>query len=193
MKQELGIERPQEMQLFTGQIREAIPSDAKKLNAYIRKTYESAEHLITRPEEFRIGPWKQRFWIARKSAAPDQICLLAIENEEIVGMLDNWLDRRLRVRHVTTFAMSVAPADQQKGIGTALLKTFINWCQNHKTIQKIELHVHSDNTHAYKLYEKLGFEREGQRQGSIQYDDGRIVDDILMALWPKETNNVREG
>jgi len=193
MKQELGIERPQKKQQFTGEIREAVPGDAKKLNAYIRRTYESAEHLITRPEEFRVGPWKQRFWIARKSAAPDQICLLAVENGEIVGMLDNWLDRRLRVRHITTFAMSVASTHQQKGIGTVLLRTFIDWCQTHKTIQKIELHVHSDNARAYKLYEKLGFEREGQRQGSIRYDDGRIVDDILMALWPKEINETKES
>lgn len=58
--------------------------------------------------------------------------------------------------------------------------------KDHPKLQKIELHVHADNKAALQLYESMGFVHEGIRKRAIQYQDGRIVDDILMALWPKE-------
>lgn len=165
-------------------IGQAKVSDARKLNQYIRSIFASSKHLITRANEYSTGPFKQRFWISKKQVNPLEICLVAKSQGQIVGMLDNWTDRRQRVAHVTCFAMSVAEDMRGNGIGRALLETFIDWVEKHPSLKRIELHVHSDNGPAIKLYEKCGFEREGVRKGAVQYEDGRIIDDILMALWP---------
>ena len=165
------------------EIRTAQPGDARLLNQYIKLIYATSKHLITRPEEYIAGPWKQRLWISRKLARKDEVCLLAIHSGSIVGMIDNWVDRRQRVCHVTTFAMSVHPEHRGKGIGKHLLGEFINWARKHDTLEKIELHVHEDNIGARQLYEKMGFEFEGQRKKAIKYADGRVIDDILMAYW----------
>ena len=162
----------------------ATPGDAPALNAYIRATYASARHLITRPEEFIMGPWRQRFWIAKRGQDPFALCLLAKENDKIIGMLDCWTDRRKAVQHVTTFAMSVAPAYHRCGVGRMLLSDFITWVQRHKTLEKIELHVHADNIAARSLYKNLGFTEEGMRKGAVMGQDGSYIDDILMGLWP---------
>lgn len=165
-------------------IREAKTKDAAALNNYVRQSFTTARHLITKPTEFRMGVWRQRYWIARKQTNPYEICLIATVNDKIVGMLECWTDRRKRVKHTTGFAMSVDPAYQGRGIGKLLLQKYIDWVRDHKHIERIELHVHSDNAPALTLYKKMGFKSEGVRQGAVRYEDGRIVDDILMALWP---------
>lgn len=169
-------------------IRTAKPSDARQLNKYIRIIYDAAEHMITRASEFRTGPFRQRFWIAGKTSNPYETCLIAIDGNKIVGMLDSWTDRRLRVSHVTTFAMSVHPNWQRRGIGTRLLSHFISWVEENPRLEKIELHVHADNKTAIHLYQRHGFENEGTRARAIRYDNNRFVDDILMAYWPNSSN-----
>ena len=165
-------------------IREAKPSDGRKLNQYIRSIFDESKHLITRADEFRTGPFKQRMWIAKKQVNPVEICFVASTDSQIVGSLDSWTDRRRRVAHATCFSMSVSPDWRGRGVGRSLLATFVDWVRKHPSLTRIELHVHSDNAAAIKLYESCGFEREGVRRGAVKYEDGRIVDDIIMVLWP---------
>ncbi len=166
------------------EIREAKASDAKNLNAYIREIYRTSSHLITRGDEFRTGSFKQRFWITKKAVHPYETCLIAINGNEIIGMLDSWTDGRKRVRHNTSFAMSVKESMRNQGIGKSLLQAFILWVKAHNTLERIELHVHSDNVAAQQLYENLGFQLEGTRRKVLKYEDGRVIDDHIMALWP---------
>jgi len=165
-------------------VRRARVSDARDMNRYIKRTFAESRHLITRAEEFRMGPLRQRFWISRKLSKASETCLVAVADGRIVGMLDNWTDGRSRVRHSTTFAMSVDPDWQRRGIGKKLLSQFIEWVQNHSRLARIELHVHSDNDAAIALYRKMGFCHEGTRIKAVHYEDGREVDDHIMAHWP---------
>jgi putative acetyltransferase len=165
-------------------IREARVSDARALNRYMRDIYSESRHLITRPAEFRVGPWRQRLWIARKRGRRNEICLVADSGGAIVGMLESWTDGRARVRHSTTFGMSVAPTLRRRGVGKKLLSHFIEWVQKQDSLERIELHVHSDNMAAAALYDTLGFRREVTRRGAVRYEDGRIVADHIMVLWP---------
>ena len=166
-------------------IRAARPSDAARLNAYIRTIYEEGTGMITRVEEFRASNLRQRFWLARKNINPEEICLLAIAGGEIVGMIECWTDRRARVRHSTTFAMSVRADRRKHGIGKKLLLHFCDWVQKHPRLERIELHVHADNEAAMALYRSVGFVLEGTRRGVVRYEDGSTVDDHIMAFWPK--------
>lgn len=170
------------------EVREAKPDDAAQLNAHIRLMYAEGEHLITKPREFRIGVFRQRFWIAKRQSDPLQTCLVAYSGKTLVGMLESWTDKRARIRHVTTFAMSVNPEWQRQGIGKKLLEHFIEWVAQHKTLEKIELHVHSDNEAAKALYKQVGFEEEGRRRKAVRYENKGFVDDILMAYWPNSSN-----
>ncbi|WP_417461091.1 GNAT family N-acetyltransferase [Kordiimonas sp.] len=170
------------------EIRNARPSDAKAMIAYQRRLFADAQHMVTAPGEFRAGPWRQRFWIARKATSKYERCLVATEGNAIIAMLDSWTDRRQRVTHSTSFAMSVASGWRCRGLGKKLLSHFIAWVQIHPTLERIELHVHADNAHAIELYTQLGFQFEGTRRGAVRYEDGRVVDDHIMALWPRETN-----
>lgn len=165
-------------------IRQARVSDAAPLNNYLRQIYARSDHLITRSAEFRMGTLRQRLWIARKRARQLETCLVAVNGSQIIGMLDSWTDGRKRVRHTATFAMSVHEDHRRKGVGKKLLCHFIDWVQKHDILERIELHVHSDNIAAIELYQSLGFQLEGTRRNAVRYEDGRSVDDHIMVLWP---------
>ncbi len=166
------------------QIIEAKPAHAKAINAYVADIFATSDHLITRTSEYYMSRWQRRKWLARKEFNPVEVCLLAVNDGQIVGMLDCWTDRRARVTHTTCFAMSVKQGWRCKGVGTILLKRFILWVKANPTLERIELHVHDDNEHAMTLYKSLGFTIEGTRKNVIRYEDGRIIDDHIMALWP---------
>ncbi|WCL55711.1 GNAT family N-acetyltransferase [Gimibacter soli] len=166
-------------------VREVELGDARALNAYVKRVYETSDHLITAPDEYRISTFARWRWIVRKLSSSGEICFIATDTGgEIIGMIDGWVDPRQRVRHVLTFAMSVRADRGRTGIGRKLLATLIDWVKAHPYIRKIELHVHADNAAAEALYTSFGFILEGERKGAVRYEDGRVVNDRLMALWP---------
>ena len=69
--------------------------------------------------------------------------------------------KRPRTRHAGDFGMSVHEQYWGLGIGSMLLQSLIDWCQETGFIQKINLRVRTDNTAAIRLYERKGFKKEG--------------------------------
>lgn len=174
------------------EVREARPSDANLINKYTGLIYRQSEHLITKPDEFRMGTFRRRLWIARRATNSAHICLVAIHEGQMVGTLENWTDTRARIKHNTSFGMSVHPDFQRCGIGARLLNQFIEWVKQHETLQRIELHVHRDNHAAIALYKSVGFQEEGIRKAVVRYQNKGFVDDIIMAYWPNSSNVERQ-
>ena len=57
--------------------------------------------------------------------------------------------------------MAVKAAHWGSGIGGALIDALFQWCRNNKVITKINLRVRVDHHRAIRLYQRLGFVREG--------------------------------
>jgi putative acetyltransferase len=67
-----------------------------------------------------------------------------------------------RHRHVGEINMVATHADwTQKGVGRALLEAMIELADNWLNLARLSLIVFTDNTHAIRLYERLGFAIEG--------------------------------
>ncbi|MFC1683418.1 GNAT family N-acetyltransferase [Candidatus Zixiibacteriota bacterium] len=89
--------------------------------------------------------------------APKQI-KIAVVNGQVVGYIHvNLHDRTPHVR-----MMCVSPEYQRKGIGGALLKSFIQECSASQ--QDVALSVFRINTDARRFYERLGFEVCGETE-----------------------------
>ena len=76
--------------------------------------------------------------------------------------------------------MGVADDLSGRGIGTALLRALLDAADKWLDIRRIELTVFHDNERAIRLYERIGFEREGVLR-AYAFRDGRYVDVIAMA------------
>lgn len=92
-----------------------------------------------------------------------------------------------RLRHVAHFGLSVHPDLQGRGLGRGLMRAMLDWARVTRDaempdISRVDLAVFADNERARKLYESFGFEVEGVRKNFIRYEDGRMVDDLVMAV-----------
>ncbi|TAK69914.1 MAG: N-acetyltransferase [Dehalococcoidia bacterium] len=75
--------------------------------------------------------------------------------------------------------------DRGRGFGTDALRTMLRWAFRHLNVHRIELSVEPDNERAVRVYEKLGFVREGMRR-EHHYDDGCFRDELIMGLLGRE-------
>lgn len=92
-----------------------------------------------------------------------------------------------RMRHVAHIAsVGLMGAHQGKGIGRRMMEGIIERLRT-DGVKRIELTVAGDNPRAMKLYESLGFEREGVfpkyflRAGETEYKD-----EVAMGMWVRD-------
>ncbi|MGE4481279.1 GNAT family N-acetyltransferase [Acidocella sp.] len=86
-----------------------------------------------------------------------------------------------RALHTATLqSMMVHDAWQGQGIGRALLTAMLDIADNWLGLSRIGLAVLADNPPAIRLYESLGFEREGRLRADI-FRQGGYADSLAMA------------
>ncbi len=65
-------------------------------------------------------------------------------------------------------------------MGTALLRQLLDLADHWLMLMRVELEVFADNEGAIRLYQRLGFVREGVRRMST-VRNGTYVDEVMMA------------
>jgi len=176
---------PREVTLHSGDravLRSALPRDARRVLDLTRASLADSAYLIQTPDEFVPSVRRTRAWLRRLLSSPTEIALVAEMHGEIVGLLDTVTEPRRRLAHATRFGLLVAAPMRNHGLGRGLVSMLLAWARGHETIERIELHVHADNTQARGLYASLGFVEEGVRRQAIKYEDGRYMDDVIMGL-----------
>jgi RimJ/RimL family protein N-acetyltransferase len=123
--------------------------------------------------------------LASDAENPQHLRLLAEHDGGVVGTLDFSAPSKRRIRHRGMFGIAVARDWRGRGVGTALIRTMIDWARAHRHIEKIRLGVLGDNHRAIELYRRLGFEQEARRAAEFKLPGGRYCDDIMMCLWVK--------
>ncbi|MDO9182594.1 MAG: GNAT family N-acetyltransferase [Bacteriovorax sp.] len=161
-------------------IRSANIEDAKATLNIKRSSILEEIHQLVTPSEFKTTLESEAKWIEKHLDNPYYIAIVAILNNEIVGLIDFSNGENERISHTGDFGMSVDTSVRSLGIGTHLLQALIDWAKSTKKIEKINLRVHSDNEIAIGLYKKMGFDIEGVQQKDLKYGPGKYVDTILM-------------
>jgi RimJ/RimL family protein N-acetyltransferase len=72
-----------------------------------------------------------------------------------------------------------------RGLGTRVTHAVVSWAFAQLNLHKVSLHVLSNNERAIRIYELLGFHREGIL-GDEQFRDGQFLDLVLMAVFEDE-------
>ena len=84
---------------------------------------------------------------------------------------------------LTDLTVAVHPDWQGKGLGTLLFNALIEAARSMTPpIARIELLAREGNAGAIRLYQRIGFRIEGRLEGRVRLPDGRIEDDIAMAM-----------
>jgi putative acetyltransferase len=123
----------------------------------------------------RIGATRQFI----EGLGPNDQLLVGEIDGRVVGMAGIH-GRSGKQRHSASIGMAVHDAFTGRGLGRALLGSLLEIADQYLGLRRVDLEVLADNERALRLYEKVGFEREGvQRQAFFR--DGQLIDLILMA------------
>ncbi|MEO0560715.1 MAG: GNAT family protein [Chloroflexota bacterium] len=76
-------------------------------------------------------------------------------------------------------------ADFNKGYGTTAMRLMIGYGFERFDLHRLELEVYAFNPRAIRVYEKIGFRREGVRRDAL-YWDGEYIDAIVMSVLAPE-------
>ncbi len=82
-------------------------------------------------------------------------------------------------------SLSIHPDFQNKGYGTESVKLIVDYAFKVLQMHKVGLEVYSFNERAIRVYEKLGFVKEGHYRRH-SYKDGKYVDLYYMAILEDE-------
>lgn len=152
-------------------MRPAAQTDAAAL-AEIATHPEVVKNLMTMPTD-TPSDWGKRLERYRYS-------FVAEVEGQVVGMVGLAPALLPRMAHSGLLHLMVHPRCHGQGIGTALMQYTIDFADNWLGLHRLELSVLSSNPRAQALYERLGFEVEGQkRDAGLVY--GQYVDEVLMA------------
>jgi RimJ/RimL family protein N-acetyltransferase len=135
----------------------------------------------------RVGPIvpdnekELKEWIdeSHKSNSSCMFSIRPLDDEAIVGfvmLMDiQWTHR------VATLAIGISPEHQRKGYGREAMELILRFAFHEFNLFRVQLHVFSYNTPAIRLYENIGFVREGTLRGALQRD-GRRYDVYLYGI-----------
>jgi RimJ/RimL family protein N-acetyltransferase len=161
------------------QIRKARVVDAKQLSALRLQIDGETENLDREMGEVFIDPMGFEKLILEDSEKRRNLFLVAEVDQKIVAFSRCEGSDLKRFQHKVEFGIGVAKNFWGYGIGKNLLKASIDWAER-EGIQKITLSVLETNEKAIRLYEKLGFQREGVLEREKVLSDGKFYNTVLM-------------
>ena len=142
-------------------IREAEAPDARAVLDYIDHVSGETDFLTFGPGEFELSEAEEATTLRRYQDAGNQLYVLGLLDDTIVGTLIFTGGRRPRVRHSGQISMSVRKQHWGQGIGSGMLDTLVDWARATRLVTKLNLRVRTDNWRAILLYERKGFVKEG--------------------------------
>jgi ribosomal protein S18 acetylase RimI-like enzyme len=119
----------------------------------------------------------------REMAGADDCILGAFADGALVGIVACVRESGRKNRHLAKiFQMYVAAETRGQGVGRALMETVIARSRAREGLEMLTLDVVTTNTVARALYLSLGFTVFGTAPHALKEDDGRYLDEDLMAL-----------
>jgi ribosomal protein S18 acetylase RimI-like enzyme len=161
-------------------IRPATAEDASALWEAEVEIAKIPGRLVSRPNELLLDAFVKKI----HELGPRDCYVVAVDGDEVVGHAFLEPMTLTAVQHVYRLTIIVHPGQNGRGIGTALLTHLQRWAARTAAVGKIELLVRHTNTDAIRLYQRLGFTKEGRFKDRVRLPDGEFVDDIAMAWFP---------
>lgn len=163
-------------------IREARGDDAANLLLYLQQVGNESENLSFDAKGIPFSEMQEREYLDNRMRSHNNITLLALEGEKIIGSLGIDTPASERLSHRGELGISVLKECWGQGVGSALFEALHSWIRDFSTgLRKIDLTVRADNERAIALYKKFGFKEEGKVSRFVAIG-GSFSDGITMGL-----------
>jgi RimJ/RimL family protein N-acetyltransferase len=120
----------------------------------------------------------------QKSATAFAFAIRPANGEDLIGYCD--LDGIIWSQQTSWLSIGIGdPAQRGKGYGAEAMRLLLRFAFDELNLRRVQLTVFSYNEPAIRLYEKLGFRREGVFREFLQRD-GQLHDMLLYGLLRRE-------
>lgn len=162
---------------FDCSFRPALDSDLGQMLTGLNRVIDEQKYLgLAEP----ISDEEQRAYL--KDVFEQDFPVVVAEYEgNIIGVCDVIPYPELGYRHAGKLGMWVLPEYRKKGVGRRLLTSCLDRAKK-LDLEKIELQVYADNLDAIRLYESVGFVREGVRK-RVRKLNSVYQDLVIMGLF----------
>ncbi len=170
----------------TAVLRPVALSDAPGVLECNRKIHSAGVGVVRTVDELPASAEGQerelREWIEGKRSGPNGSMVVAVLDGVVVGEAEIRRYTQAGLRHIGHIGIGVQPDCQGVGLGRAMMEWLIDWARVGlgRGIIRLDLSVFHNNVRAIRLYESLGFVREGLRKRFVRLPDGSEIDDMLM-------------
>ena len=162
-------------------IQEAKKKDATALIQFVQKVANETNFLTFDSSEFNKTVEEEEQIIEDHLQAKNQIFILAKLDGQIIGILNVQSSKKKRLEHIGHFGVSVLKQYWNKGVGSLLVQSMIDWAKESGIIRKLNLRVSVNNELAIRLYKKHGFTVEGIIKRDLKLND-KFEDTYQMGL-----------
>lgn len=139
----------------------ATIADAEGLLLHLKTVGSETDNLTFGKEGFQISAEREARFISRFIKNEDEIMLVAMDGERIVGNGVIERERIPRLAHRARLTLTVLRDYWGQGIGTRLMDMMLDFCRK-SGAELVFLECRADNERAIRLYKKFGFEISGE-------------------------------
>ena len=150
--------------------RKASPSDAKGILEHLATVGGETDNLSYSADTFKISEEREARFIDRFAKSKDDIMLVALDGDKVVGNAIVERNRVARYHHRAEISITVIKDYWGNGIGSRLMEMMIEFAKA-VGIEMLYLEVRDDNVRALKLYRKYGFSEIGVYENFFKIAD----------------------
>jgi RimJ/RimL family protein N-acetyltransferase len=167
-------------------IRSALVEDAEALYAAESETAKTPGLLRSRPHELKPEGFAKRIASLETPGRQGRYLVAVDDGDQPIAhaLLDPMT--LANNAHIFRLTIVVHPGQTERGIGRALMNELMQWAAHDSRVEKIELLVRATNERAIALYRSCGFVEEGRLKRCLRLEDGRYIDDLMMAWFSKK-------
>lgn len=163
-------------------LREAVPADAYAIQKAMTEISEETDYLTITASDMVLPEHVMAQQLEGLYDSTNNLLLLALVNEEIIGIASVRGENALSVQHVGEVGICIYENYWGMGLGQTLLEEVKAWSSELGVIKRLELKVQARNSAACHLYRKVGFQIEGRSPRAVLTSDNTWEDVIIMGL-----------
>ncbi|MEM9294957.1 MAG: GNAT family protein [Planctomycetota bacterium] len=166
-------------------LRSPTPDDAPPVLDYLMLMRAESWGVMTSPQDPVMSVDGEGRWLLEHMEKPGSLQVsawtLAGEVIALAGVRQD--DKPYRATHRGNLGISIRRPWWGRGLGRLLMQELIAFAREREGFEVLQLGAFPFNAKALRLYESLGFEREGVSRRAVRFEDGTYADEVHMSLW----------
>ncbi|MFD1317539.1 GNAT family N-acetyltransferase [Loigolactobacillus zhaoyuanensis] len=163
-------------------IRIVRPTDAAQLLTLLRQLQQETPFLLADATDLASSATAETEQLTQLLQTDNNLLLVAALGDQLVGFARVAASSAPEIQHIGEVGIALLHEFWGYGLGTALLEEVLAWAQANPLMRRLELTVQQRNQRAYQLYQKLGFQVEGQMARGFYDEQAGFQTLIQMAL-----------